>query len=141
MIVDILLGSAPELKKIFILHKPTEKKLKEFGLYDSLVGCSSIELHPRYDYFKFIGLVRGSEFLITDGGSNQEECSYLGLPCLLMRKATERVEGLGENTVLSGYDASVVSNFMRNYKEYRRPAKVLIESPSQIIVNALQKFI
>ena len=33
--------------------------------------------------------------MITDGGSNQEELSYLGKPTLLMRRATERQEGLG----------------------------------------------
>ncbi|HHX81694.1 MAG TPA: hypothetical protein GX696_01765 [Pseudomonadaceae bacterium] len=64
--------------------------------YDALEYCSHIELRPRYDYFRFIGLVKGAEYVITDGGSNQEECFYLGKPCLLMRKATERDEGVGD---------------------------------------------
>lgn len=140
-IVNMLVSSAPALKIIFIMHKPTEKKLKQFGLYDVLVANGNIELHPRYDYFKFIELVRGSEFLITDGGSNQEECSYLGIPCLLMRKATERREGMGENTVLSGYDPSVVRDFMKNYEQYRKPAKLLTKSPSAIIVDALKQYL
>jgi UDP-N-acetylglucosamine 2-epimerase (non-hydrolysing) len=140
-IVDMLIASDPSRPKLFILHKPTEKKLKEYGLYERLAACGHIELHPRYDYFRFIALLRGSDYLITDGGSNQEECSYLGLPCLLMRKATERQEGLGHNTVLSGYDATVVRHFMQHPEQYRRPAQQLAQSPSELIVDSLRDFI
>jgi UDP-N-acetylglucosamine 2-epimerase (non-hydrolysing) len=140
-IVDLLLASDPARPKLFILHKPTEKKLKEYGLYQRLAECGHIELHPRYDYFRFISLLRGCDYLITDGGSNQEECSYLGVPCLLMRKATERQEGLGQNTVLSGYDAGIVRNFMDNPGQYRRAPLELAHSPSEMIVDSLQNFI
>ena len=64
-----------------------------------------IELRPRYDYFRFIRLLVDSEFLITDGGSNQEESFYLGKPCLVMRKTSERKEGLGLNVVISKYSS------------------------------------
>ena len=141
LIVDMLLASDPARPKLFILHKPTEKKLKQYGLYDRLAACSHIELHPRYDYFRFIALLRGSDYLVTDGGSNQEECSYLGLPCLLMRKATERQEGLGHNTVLSGYDQTIVRSFMEQPERYRRPPLEILQSPSELIVDSLQAFI
>jgi UDP-N-acetylglucosamine 2-epimerase (non-hydrolysing) len=137
-IVDLLIDTDPSYPKLFILHKPTEKKLKEYGLYERLQQCAHIELHPRYDYFRFIALARGSQFLITDGGSNQEECSYLGLPCLLMRKATERKEGLGHNTVLSGYDPAVIRSFLQNPAQYRRPQLTMAQSPSELIVDSLR---
>ncbi len=140
-IVDMLIGSDLARPKLFILHKPTEKKLKDYGLYDKLAACSHIELHPRYDYFRFISLLRGSDYLVTDGGSNQEECSYLGLPCLLLRKATERQEGLGHNTVLSNYDGKVVKDFMDAPEHYRRPPLNIAQSPSELIVDSLQRFI
>jgi len=140
-IVDMLLASDPMRPKLFILHKPTEKKLKEYGLYDKLATCGHIELHPRYDYFGFISLLRGSDYLVTDGGSNQEECSYLGLPCLLMRKATERQEGLGHNTVLGNYDAQLVREFMDSPQRYRRAPLTLTQSPSELIVDSLKSFI
>lgn len=140
-IVDILLRSDPELRKIFILHKPTEKQLRKFGLYEELAACSHVELHPRYDYFRFIGLLRQSEFLVTDGGSNQEECSYLGLPCLLMRKATEREEGLGNNTLLSRYDERLINNFFSRYRDWRRPPAIPTVSPSELIVDTLKEFL
>jgi UDP-N-acetylglucosamine 2-epimerase (non-hydrolysing) len=140
MIVDMLLESSPAQRKIFILHKPTEKKLRQYGLYAALENSGHIELWPRLDYFRFMALVRGSEYLVTDGGSNQEECSYLGLPCLLMRKATERLEGLGQNTVLSGYDREIVRDFMQNYRHWRKAPLELADSPSEIIVDALETF-
>lgn len=140
-ITKMLEGANPTRKLLFILHKPTEKKLRAFGLYERLAACPHIELHPRYDYFQFIALLRCSEFLITDGGSNQEECSYLGLPCLLMRKATERMEGLEHNTVLSGYDKLVVSDFFESYARWRTPPRMPAQSPSEIIVDALTELI
>ena len=63
-----------------------------------------IELRPRYTYFDFFALLKRADFVVTDGGSIQEESAYLGIPCLLLRKATEREEGLGANVVLSNYD-------------------------------------
>ena len=141
LIVDMLLASDPARPKLFILHKPTEKKLKEYGLYQRLAECGHIELHPRYDYFRFISLLRGCDYLITDGGSNQEECSYLGIPCLLIRKATERQEGLGQNTVLSGYDEKTVRAFMANPGQYRREPLQLTQSPSALIIDSLKNFI
>jgi len=137
-IVDLLLDSDTALKKLFILHKPTEKKLHEFGLYDRLAASGHIELRPRYDYFRFMSLLRASEFLVSDGGSNQEECYYLGLPCLLMRKATERREGLGHNVVLGSYDKTTVMDFLGDYQRFRKPPQELAVSPSAIIVDALQ---
>ncbi len=41
--------------------------------------------------------MQGPEYIATDGGSNQEESCYLGKPYLVLRKETERQEGLGEN--------------------------------------------
>ena len=37
-----------------------------------------------------MGLVRDSQFLITDSGGVQEETTYLGIPCVTLRNTTER---------------------------------------------------
>lgn len=136
-VIDQITSDVDGLKKLFILHKPTEKKLKEFGLYEKLASNNSIELHPRYDYFQFMSLLKSSEYLISDGGSNQEECFYLGIPCLLMRKATERNEGLGGNVLLSEYNTEKIQFFMENYKQFVRSPLTLEESPTEIIVREL----
>jgi len=125
---------------LFILHKPTEKKLKAFGFYQNLAENTNIELRKRYDYFKFIKLVLEAEFIVSDGGSNQEECHYLGKPIILLRKATERNEGIDENCVLSQYDSSKINEFINNIDKYKFDIKELPFSPSEIIVKELKIF-
>lgn len=138
-ITSIVEKIADNVKVIFILHKPTEQQLKKFDLYKQLASNIKIDLYDRQDYFAFVKLLAKCEFLVTDGGSNQEESSYLGIPCLLLRKATERNEGLGENVVLSKYSESIIDNFIDNYKQYRSSSQRLDKSPSTIIVNEVLK--
>jgi UDP-N-acetylglucosamine 2-epimerase (non-hydrolysing) len=42
------------------------------------------------NYISFMNLVLNCRFVITDSGGIQEETSYLGIPCLTVRKNTER---------------------------------------------------
>ena len=123
---------------LFILHPVTEKQLRQWSLLQRLEAHPAIELRPRMDYFNFIRLVHYADFVISDGGSNQEENYYLGKPCLLLRKASERVEGIGENCVLSGYDDAVIDDFVAHFERHRRPAVVLQRSPAAIITDYLQ---
>lgn len=88
-------------------------------------------------YVDYMNLLADSEFMVTDGGSNQEEMYYMGKPCLLIRKNTERIEGLGKNVVLSKNDKQTVKKFLLNYQQYKRsPVKTRIW-PSEIIANQL----
>jgi len=91
----------------------------------------------RLPYGDFMHLLAGSEFLITDGGSNQEEMYYMGKPCLLLRNRTERVEGLYKNVVLSKNDEHRILEFLKQYKIYRRKPVRAQVSPSQIISDRL----
>jgi len=125
---------------LFILHPPTEKRLRDLRLYERLLRTPNLEVRKRYDYFRFIKLLSKAEFVISDGGSNQEECFYLGQPILLLRKATERQEGLGENCVLSKYDPVIIDRFVDEYKSYRRTPRVPIRSASEIIAEACLPF-
>jgi UDP-N-acetylglucosamine 2-epimerase (non-hydrolysing) len=48
-----------------------------------------MQLEP-LSYTGFMNLVLNSRFVITDSGGIQEETSYIGIPCLTLRKNTER---------------------------------------------------
>lgn len=139
-ILDQVEEIAKHKRVLFILHPPTEKRLKEFCLFDRLDRNKNIELRPRYDYYKFIKLVYKSEFLVTDGGSNQEESYYMGKPCLLIRKATERNEGLGKNVVLSEYNGDIIADFVANYEKYVRKNEAFNCSPSKIVTTVISKY-
>jgi UDP-N-acetylglucosamine 2-epimerase (non-hydrolysing) len=127
------------IKILFILHPPTKQQLEKTKLIKELENNKNIELRPRYNYTDFINLLNKAQFIITDGGSNQEESYYLGKPCLLMRKATEREEGLGKNVIISNYDDKKIKDFIKNYKKYNFPEIKQKESPSRIIVNYINK--
>lgn len=124
-----------ELK--FVLHKPTERSLRKYGLYSMLEEDPHICFVPRMSYFDFMNFLRGAKFLVSDGGSNQEECFYMGKPLLLLREKTERNEGIGENCVLSKFSESKVAEFSNNVEKYQRAAYVAAKSPSSIIVSRL----
>lgn len=135
-IISILEEVSRTVRVLFILHPPTRRKLEEFGFWPRLAGNPRIELRPRYDFFTFNRLLAHSRFVLTDGGSNQEECYYVGKPCLLLRHKTERTEGLGRCAVLSGLDSAVVRDFVANYENYKYDASCL-PSPSGAIVDVL----
>jgi UDP-N-acetylglucosamine 2-epimerase (non-hydrolysing) len=139
-VIDQLIRVAGKHHLLFILHPPTAKQLRKYGFCERLDRHENIELRPRYSYFDFVSLIEGAEFVITDGGSIQEESSYLGVPCLLLRKATERREGLGGNVVLSEYRQSVMDEFVSGYEKYRQEPRPPDASPSGIIVESVREF-
>lgn len=137
-IINQIIQVSNSVKVLFILHKPTKEKLISYGFYNTLKNNNKIELRPRYDYYKFIKLLKNSEFIITDGGSNQEESFYLGKPALIMRTKTERDEGVDTNALIGKFDFSKMQNFLHDNKKYRkRPLYVRIY-PSKVIVDYLQ---
>lgn len=139
-IIEIVEDIALSCKVVFVLHPITEKKLNSYGLYGRLRENPAIELRGRYEYFRFIKLVYHSEFLVTDGGGNQEESFYMGKPCLLLRRKTERLEGLNRNVCLSKMDAAAIHSFLKNYRDFIIPVKKTGSSPSDIIVNEIKQF-
>jgi len=126
-----------KIKIKFILHPVTKKKLETAMWRVRLENESNIELCERMDYIKFIQLLNSAEYIITDGGSNQEEAYYLNKPCLLFRSHTERMEGLSENVTISDYDPEVINKFVMQYKTVQNRPDFNSNNPSQIIVNHL----
>ncbi|MCB0748256.1 MAG: UDP-N-acetylglucosamine 2-epimerase, partial [Ignavibacteriae bacterium] len=96
-------------------------------------------LVPRQDFQNFAYITDLAEFVITDGGSNQEELSYIGKPTILFREYTERTEGLEENVVLSKFDHDLIFDFVKNYKDYQRKPLNLKVTPSKLIVEFVKR--
>ncbi len=139
-VVKLLLDLAKERMVLFVVHKPTKIALEKFGLF-GLLKNDNIELLEIMPHADFIQKLKGAEFIITDGGSIQEESFYLGIPCLLMRRKTERREGLGENVFLCGFCEKKALNFLREFKKYRTNQVVLSsEQPSKIIFREISSF-
>ena len=89
----VLSGLATALEKIsehlplfFPVHPRTKQRLEEFGLSFS----DRIRLIEPLGYKDFLNLWKNAELVLTDSGGLQEETTALGVPCLTLRKTTER---------------------------------------------------
>ncbi len=141
-VVELIELAAKHVGLVFVLHPPTQRRLLKCGLYERLARNDRIVLLPRMGYTRFVGILAASRFVITDGGSNQEELSYLGIPTLLMRKATERVEGLGSTVVVGEYREDTLHRFIAELATRRRGIGMDGHiAPSKIIVDRLSAYV
>jgi UDP-N-acetylglucosamine 2-epimerase len=140
-IVELIKKIALTHKVLFVLHEPTRQQLAKFEMLTSLSQSPAVELLALLPYIEFIDLFAGAEFIVTDGGSIQEECYYLDKPCMVMRTKTERVEGLGENAKLAKFDPDQIDNFLENYSSLKRNEINEDISPSEIIIDNLSPYV
>lgn len=129
--------AAEKMPCVFIMHEPTKAALVRFDLLSRIEACHAVQIVGRMEYFPFMQLLDRATYVVTDGGSNQEELSYMGKPCLLLRQKTERKDGLGENAVLFDGEPFRVQWFSEHYADFIRPAVQITVSPSKIIVDTL----
>lgn len=135
--VEEITKAANTRKCVIILHQITKNTLESMNLLKQMEENENVILLPRVDYFDFMKLLRHAKFVITDGGSNQEELYYMGKPCLIMRKTTERKEGLGLNAKLYGGDISEIKRFIETYDKYEQKEVDVEVYPSKVIVDSL----
>ena len=137
-----IVNIAARLGKIrFYLHSPTEHALKRFQLMKEIQSSSYIELHPLKPYPEFIRSIIEAKFILTDGGSIQEEASYLNKPCLILRNRTERGEGIGSNVMLTNWNIDQdIKHLLNACSHPDTPSHSLDMSASRIILNALSEF-
>ena len=138
-IVNKAIDVAKSQKVCFILHQITYNVLNKMDLLKKLESEQNIILLHRVEYFDFMKLLINSEFVITDGGSNQEELYYMGKPTLIMRSSTERLEGIGENALMYGGDFNNINKFVNEYTNYIRKRIIPDKLPTDIIINKLQQ--
>jgi UDP-N-acetylglucosamine 2-epimerase (non-hydrolysing) len=115
---------------LFVDHPVTVSALRRFGL-------DVPNRIPRLGFFDWVRLLRCAAFVVSDSGGAQEECFVLDRPCLVHRRRTERVDGLGETAVLSGLDPARLEEFLRDYASHVRRTLLPAESPSDTIVADL----
>jgi UDP-N-acetylglucosamine 2-epimerase (non-hydrolysing) len=64
-----------------------------------LGGVPYVSLLPPLDYLPLVHLIKRATLVLTDSGGLQEEAPGLGVPVLVMRRVTERPEGVEAGTV------------------------------------------
>jgi UDP-N-acetylglucosamine 2-epimerase (non-hydrolysing) len=100
-LVRALAGIAAELPVIFPVHPRTRSRLEMLARREEQPG---LVLAPPLSYLDFLALQQRAALVITDSGGVQEETTFLGVPCLTLRKNTERpvTVNLGTNRLLDG---------------------------------------
>ena len=103
-IIEALGAIAKKVPVLFPIHPRTRQRLQNFGLDTQ---GPNFHLTDPVGYLEFLALHRHATLVITDSGGIQEETTYLGVPCITMRKNTERpvTVTMGTN-VLVGQDSS-----------------------------------
>jgi UDP-N-acetylglucosamine 2-epimerase (non-hydrolysing) len=91
---------------IFSVHK--NPKVREV-VFPALQGVERVHLIEPVDYTTLVRLMRASTLILTDSGGIQEEAPSLGKPVLVLRKTTERPEGVHAGVArLVGTDQDVI---------------------------------
>ena len=139
-IVDLVFRVSSQKPVVFVLHPQTKLRLKKYNYYSDMLKGENITLSSLLPHRDFIHLLKNADFVITDGGSVQEECFYLKIPCLLMRKKTERLEGLGENIYLSEFCDKKVDYFLSSWEQLTSSETIRSGSPSEKIINNIIKY-
>jgi UDP-N-acetylglucosamine 2-epimerase (non-hydrolysing) len=91
-----------DIRVVFPVHPRTRKRVEDLG---SWTPNANIRFIDPVGYIEFLALQMHATLVITDSGGIQEETTYLGTPCLTVRKNTERPVTVTTGTnVLVGED-------------------------------------
>ena len=137
LLLEEIIRASERIPIRFVLHPVTRRALGNNGWLARLESAPGVQLVPRTDYVSFVHTMLGARFLMTDGGSNQEEAAMLGLPTLVLRAETERDDGIDDGVVLmSRLDRAVIRNFVEthNAKDWQ-VRDIEAGSPSRLIVD------
>jgi UDP-N-acetylglucosamine 2-epimerase (non-hydrolysing) len=139
--IKIIEQIAEKFPTLFIVSQKTKHTLEKTGIYEKLKENQNIILQNPYDYHTFVKLLKTCEFIAADSGGIQEEAYALNKPYLILRRKTERTEGLGETCLLSKLDPKTTKHFIENYHQYQRVAKKDSTSASKTIVEQIDQLV
>ena len=125
-------------KVLFVVHQPTQEGLnKKRTLKKS--NETGIDIAPLMQYKELLNNIAADPYVITDGGSIQEETAHMGIPCLIWRRKTERKNGLDQNVVISEYNEKICETFLDNFENYRNENQKISLNPSSHVVDVLEE--
>jgi UDP-N-acetylglucosamine 2-epimerase (non-hydrolysing) len=91
--LDIIIDSTKGKPILFPAHPRTTAKLKGLNL-----DLKNIIIIEPLRYLEFMFLIERARAVITDSGGVQEETTVLGVPCITLRRNSERPETIIEGT-------------------------------------------
>jgi len=130
-ILDALNKIAEKLPVILPAHPRTTKMIKRFKLnkvvdYQESISSYNFNksnkkalLLPPLSYLDFLSLMSKAALVLTDSGGIQEETTILGIPCLTIRRNTERPITIkeGTNTLVGNDPDRILSTALKVLKD------------------------
>lgn len=104
---------------VFSVHPNPAVRLP---VYRMLNDVSNVRLIPPPPYLPFLCLMSRASLVMTDSGGLQEEAPSFGVPVLVVRKKTERIEGVRQGWSMVGgtSEAGIIRVFQR-FELWKRP--------------------
>lgn len=87
VVLDGFARMAEQLPTVLSLHPRTRDRIERFGLGATLRRVRVVEPRP---YREMLSLMESAAVVLTDSGGIQEETTILGVPCVTLRRVTER---------------------------------------------------
>lgn len=91
-----LAATLPDCRFVFPVHLNPDVR---GPVHAALAGHPGVRLIDPLPYAAFVWLMSRCRLVLTDSGGIQEEAPTLGIPVVLMRRTTERPEGLASGLV------------------------------------------
>lgn len=110
-----------EIKLVFPIHPRTRDNIKGSGLERKAEAMENLLLVEPVGYLDFLCLMSDAALVITDSGGIQEETTILGVPCMTLRKSTERPVTITEGT--NRLVRARAEDILKSYREMRKGSK------------------
>ena len=130
---DILSGIITSFEKIsndilliFPIHPRTSQMISKFGLDERISQNPNLKLIDPQGYLDFLALIKKSKAVFTDSGGLQEETTALGIPCITIRKNTERPITVteGTNIIVGNKPENIINEWNNIYKNKGKKGKI-----------------
>lgn len=111
---------------IFPIHPRSRKMLTQFQFDNRIEQMKNFKLIDPLGYLDFLQLMQNARFLLTDSGGIQEETTVLGIPCLTLRKNTERpiTVDIGTNVIVGMDTEKIVAESLKILSGHSKKGKI-----------------
>ncbi|MEN6357607.1 MAG: UDP-N-acetylglucosamine 2-epimerase (non-hydrolyzing) [Armatimonadota bacterium] len=121
-----IIAQNPDVHVVFPVHK---NPIVRDVVFPELTGTQRVILMEPPDYVPFVHLMKSAHIVLTDSGGVQEEAPSLGKPVLVLRKTTERPEGVSAGSAkLVGTNTQAIvdeaENLLHDRAAYDKMAQV-----------------
>ncbi len=144
-ILSILEKIQEKIKIVFPVHPRTKKNIELFKLDEKIKNMKNLIITEPLGYLDFMHLMANSKLVLTDSGGIQEETTVLGIPCITLRKNTERPATVeqGTNLLVSADANKVIEESLKaidnKIKSNRKIPELWDGNAAERIVNILME--